>query len=195
MHAREGTASLAGPRRRRGALLGVAAVLACLALGAAAGATDSVDALMRDFGVGPLSGEPAPVALLDLAGERVTLQAHRGRLVMLYFWATWCPFCTREMPSVIEGIHREFRDQGLAILAINLGESRAAVAPWVQQRGLTFPVLLDETGAVSGAYRIRGTPTVVLVDRRGQLVGRTVGAREWDTEGRALLTALLAARP
>ena len=51
------------------------------------------------------------------------------RLVMLYFWATWCPFCTREMPSVIERLHREFRDQGLTILAINLGESRAAVAP------------------------------------------------------------------
>ena len=115
---------------------------------------------MRDFGVGPLSGEPSPVALPDLAGERITLQGQRGRLVMLYFWATWCPFCTREMPSTIETIHREFRDQGLAVLAINLGESRAAVASWVMQHGLTFPVLLDESGAVAGAYRIRGTPTV-----------------------------------
>jgi peroxiredoxin len=185
----------AGTRRHRRAVLGMALALMCLALGGAAAATDSVDTLMRDFGVGPLSGEPSPVALLDLAGKHVTLQGHRGRLVMLYFWATWCPFCTREMPSSIEAIHREFRDQGLAILAINLGESRAAVAPWVQQHGLTFPVLLDESGAVSGAYRIRGTPTVILVDRRGQLVGRTVGSRNWDTEGRALLTALLAARP
>jgi peroxiredoxin len=195
MHARERRASLAGLLGRRGVLIGVGLALAYLALGGAAAATDPVDTLMRDFGVGPLSGEPSPVALSDLAGEHITLQGHRGRLVMLYFWATWCPFCTREMPSSIEAIHREFRDQGLAILAINLGESRAAVAPWVRQRGLTFPVLLDESGAVSGAYRIRATPTVVLVDRRGQLVGRTVGAREGDTEGRALLTALLAAHP
>jgi peroxiredoxin len=99
------------------------------------------------------------------------------------------------MPSTLETIHKEFRDQGLAVLAINLGESRAAVASWVTQHGLTFPVLLDESGAVTGAYRIRGTPTVILIGRRGQLVGRTVGSREWDGEGRALITALLAARP
>ncbi len=99
------------------------------------------------------------------------------------------------MPSSIESLHREFREQGLAILAINLVESRARVAPWVREHGLTFPVLLDESGAVAGAYRVRATPTVVLVDRRGQLVGRTVGAREWDSEGRALIRALLAAEP
>ena len=99
------------------------------------------------------------------------------------------------MPSSIEALHREFRDRGLTILAINLGEPRAQVAPWVRTRGLTFPVLLDERGAVAGAYRVRATPTVVLVDRRGQLVARTVGDRDWDTEGRALIAALLAAAP
>jgi peroxiredoxin len=186
----------AEPRRSPPAALRVALLLAYLASGSSAAATtDSVDALMRDFGVGPLSGEPAPVALPNLVGDRVTLQDHRGRLVMLYFWATWCPFCTREMPSVIETIHRELHEQGLTVLAINLGESRAAVAPWVRHHGLTFLVLLDEGGAVAGAYRVRATPTVVLIDRKGQLVGRTVGVRDWDTEGRALILALLAVRP
>jgi peroxiredoxin len=183
--------------RVRRAILGAALALACLALGSAAvtAAAPDIPALMRDFGVGPLSGEPSPVALADLAGERVDLQNQRGHLVMLYFWATWCPYCTREMPSTMETIHRELRDQGLTILAINLGESRAVVAPWIEQRHITFPVLLDESGAVAGAYRVRGTPTVVLVDRQGRLLGRTVGSREWDTEGRPLLAALLAARP
>ena len=184
-------------KRVRRAILGAALALACLALGSAAvtAAAPDIPALMRDFGVGPLSGEPSPVALADLAGERVDLQNQRGHLVMLYFWATWCPYCTREMPSTMETIHRELRDQGLTILAINLGESRALVAPWIEQRHITFPVLLDESGAVAGAYRVRGTPTVVLVDRQGRLLGRTVGSREWDTEGRPLLAALLAARP
>jgi peroxiredoxin len=184
-------------KRVRRAILGAALALACLALGSAAvtAAAPDIPALMRDFGVGPLSGEPSPVALPDLAGERVDLQNQRGHLVMLYFWATWCPYCTREMPSTMETIHRELRDQGLTILAINLGESRALVAPWIEQRHITFPVLLDESGAVAGAYRVRGTPTVVLVDRQGRLLGRTVGSREWDTEGRPLLAALLAARP
>jgi len=184
-------------KRVRRAILGAALALACLALGSAAvtAAAPDIPALMRDFGVGPLSGEPSPVALADLAGERVDLQNQRGHLVMLYFWATWCPYCTREMPSTMETIHRELRDQGLTILAINLGESRAVVAPWIEQRHITFPVLLDESGAVAGAYRVRGTPTVVLVDRQGRLLGRTVGSREWDTECRPLLAALLAARP
>jgi peroxiredoxin len=99
------------------------------------------------------------------------------------------------LPSSIESLHREFHDQGLAILAINLVEPQAKVAEWVRQRRLTFPILLDESGAVARAYRVRATPTVVLVDRRGQLVGRTVGAREWWAEGRPLIAALLAARP
>jgi peroxiredoxin len=99
------------------------------------------------------------------------------------------------LPSTIEALHREFRERGLAILAINLGEPRAQVSPWVAVRGLTFPVLLDERGAVASAYRVRATPTVVLVDRRGQLVARTVGPRDWDTEGRELIAALLTVPP
>jgi len=81
------------------------------------------------------------------------------------------------------------------ILAINLVEPRAQVVQWVREHGLTFRVLLDESGAVARAYRVRATPTVVLVDRRGQLVGRAVGGREWEAEGRTLIAALLAARP
>jgi len=197
MEALVGGCSRTRRERVRRAILAAALAIACLALRSAAvtAAAPDILALMRDFGVGPLSGEPSPVALADLAGERVDLQNQRGHLVMLYFWATWCPYCTREMPSTMETIHRELRDQGLTILAINLGESRAVVAPWIEQRHITFPVLLDESGAVAGAYRVRGTPTVVLVDRQGRLLGRTVGSREWDTEGRPLLAALLAARP
>ncbi len=70
-------------------MLAVALTLACLALGGAAAAADPLDALMRDFGVGPLSGVPSPVVLPDLAGQLVTLEGQRGRVVMLYFWATW----------------------------------------------------------------------------------------------------------
>jgi peroxiredoxin len=171
----------------------VALALAGLALSEAR--ASSLDTLMRDFGVGPLSGEPSPVVLPDLAGRPVTLGDQRGRVVLLYFWATWCPYCTKEMPTSLQALHTEFRDQGLAILAINLAEPRAQVEAWVREHGLTFPVLLDGTGAVSSSYRVRATPTVILIDRRGQLLGRAVGSREWDTEGRALIAALLAARP
>lgn len=99
------------------------------------------------------------------------------------------------MPSSVEKLHREFKDPGLSIWAVNINEPRAHVAEWVKRKGLTFPVLLDADGAVTRAYGVRATPTVVVVDRAGRLLGRSVGAREWDTEGRALVAALLAHRP
>jgi hypothetical protein len=81
------------------------------------------------------------------------------------------------------------------VWAINIAEPPARVAAWVGQHRLTMPVLLDSEGTVTRAYRVTGTPTVVLVGRDGQWVGRGVGPRDWDQEGRPLLMALLARRP
>jgi peroxiredoxin len=100
------------------------------------------------------------------------------------------------LPSTIETLHRLHAGQGLAVWAVNIKEPRSHVSQWVKERGLTMPVLLDTDGAVSQAYRVTGTPTVVLVDRRGRLVGRAVGTRDWLGEkGHALLQALLDPRP
>jgi len=97
------------------------------------------------------------------------------------------------LPSTIERIHREFKDQGLAVVAINLGEERDLVVTWVKSRGVTSPVLLEPTGAVTKSYGIAYTPTVFLVDREGRLVGKAIGIRPWSGDrGRALLRLLLA---
>ena len=154
----------------RGRALSVALVLAGLALGVAARA-ESLDALMRDFGLGPLSGEPSSISLPDLGGQPVTLDGQRGRVVLLYFWATWCPYCTKEMPTSLQALHTEFRDQGLVILAINLGEPRARAAGWVRDQGLTFTVLLDESGR-------RPPPTGCGPRRRRSW--STAGGSSWD---------------
>jgi peroxiredoxin len=99
------------------------------------------------------------------------------------------------LPSHIETLYREFQGQGLSVWAINMQEGRDYVAGWIRTRGLTMPVLLDLDGAATRAYRVTATPTVVLVDRAGKLVGRAVGARSWDSPtGRALVRALLQAR-
>ncbi len=97
------------------------------------------------------------------------------------------------MPSTIQQVHQEFGGRGLAILAVNMKEGREKVARWVKEKGVTVPVLLDLDGAVTAAYAVRGTPTVVLVGRDGRSVGRAVGPRGWMTDaGRALIAALLA---
>jgi cytochrome c biogenesis protein CcmG, thiol:disulfide interchange protein DsbE len=97
------------------------------------------------------------------------------------------------LPSTIEPIHQELKDQGLTILAVNMGESRAVVAKWVRDKGVATSVLLDSDRAVTRAYGVTGTPTVYLVSRAGQMVGKAFGQRSWTSDaGRALLAALLA---
>jgi hypothetical protein len=97
------------------------------------------------------------------------------------------------LPSTVERVHRELKDQGLVVLAINLGEKPDLVAGWVKSRGVTATVLLDGDNEVQKSYQIAYTPTVFLVDRQGRLVGKAIGERQWSgDQGRALLRALLA---
>lgn len=96
------------------------------------------------------------------------------------------------MPSTIEQVQKEFGPKGLGILLINIQESRDTAARWVKEKGITPRVLLDLDGSVTAAYRVTGTPTVVLIGRDGKLVGRAIGTRGWTSDaGRALLNALL----
>jgi cytochrome c biogenesis protein CcmG, thiol:disulfide interchange protein DsbE len=98
------------------------------------------------------------------------------------------------LPSTIEKVHREFKDQPLTVLAVNIQESPERVAAFVKSAGISVPVLLDRDGAVTAAYRVRATPTVVLIGRDGKLVAQGAGARPWDGNvGRALLRALVGA--
>jgi peroxiredoxin len=98
------------------------------------------------------------------------------------------------LPSTIEQAQREFRSQKLTVLAIDFQEDRDRVAAWVKAKGLTSTVVLDADGAVTAAYQVTATPTVVLVARDGTMVARAVGTRPWNGEkGRALIKALLAA--
>ena len=97
------------------------------------------------------------------------------------------------MPSV-NALHREFRGQGLEVLPIDFRESPDRVRRVVKERGYTAPVLLDESGDVTGrVYGVWGPPTVYLIDRAGRLVGRAIGRRAWSTPAaRAFMRELLA---
>ena len=96
------------------------------------------------------------------------------------------------MPSTIEQVYKEFNQQGLTVLAVNVQENRDRVADWVEEKNVTSLILLDTDGAVAQLYGMTGTPTVVLIGRQGELLGRAVGSREWMGEkGRGLFEALL----
>jgi peroxiredoxin len=165
-----------------------------LSLLPAAAADDRLDDLLSAFQIMPLGDQrPAPFTLESLDRKPVSLAELRGHAALLYFWESTCRYCARELPSTIERVHQEFKDQGLVVLAVNLGEKRDLVAGWAKSHGVTSTVLLDATGEVSKKYEIAYTPTVFLVDRGGKLVGKAIGERQWTGEqGRALLRALLA---
>lgn len=135
---------------------------------------------------------PAPAVVLeDLDGRPVTLRDFRGKVVFVNFWATWCIPCRDEMPA-LESVYHVYRDRGLVVVGINFKEAAADARTLVQRLGLSFPVVLDRTGAASQAFRVRGLPVSFMLDRDGRMVGKAIGSQDWDgPHGRAYLEELL----
>lgn len=132
--------------------------------------------------------------LTDLDGRTVRLSDHRGKVVVINFWATWCVPCAAELPH-LQRLYAKYRDQGLEILAISMDgpESVAAVGPQVRQYGLTFPVLLDEETRVVGVYNPKRTaPFTAIVGRDGAVATTREGYSAGDEVAlEAELAALL----
>ncbi|MDR2785093.1 MAG: TlpA family protein disulfide reductase [Treponema sp.] len=131
----------------------------------------------------PLLREKAPVTDFSLKlvdGRTVTLGALKGKVVFLNFWATWCPPCREEMPSM-EILYRRFHDQGLEFIAVDIMESGKAVSAFLSDNNLTFPAALDSNGRVSGSYGIQAIPASFIIDRDGKIILYTVGGRNWNT--------------
>ncbi len=125
----------------------------------------------------PREGFPAPDFTLEImGGGQVKLSDLRGKVVMVNLWTTWCPACRAEMPA-IEKVYRSYKDLGLEVLGVNITnqDSITAVADFVQEYDLTFPILLDRTGEVSTAYNLRGLPTTFFIDRNGIIQTVVVG--------------------
>ncbi|MCS6842167.1 MAG: TlpA family protein disulfide reductase [Roseiflexus sp.] len=115
----------------------------------------------------PRIGHPAPeFALTAVNGSQVALSDLRGQVVLINFWATWCPPCRAEMPAIQQAYDR-FRDQGFLVLAVNQQEDAASVAKYMSEQRLTFPALLDSDARVSTDYQARVLPSSFFVDRRG----------------------------
>lgn len=117
----------------------------------------------------PQVGFSAPdFSLQTLEGGTYTLSELRGQVVLVNLWATWCPPCRAEMPA-IQKVYAEYQDQGLVVLGINstVQDELSAVAPFIMDYGLTFPILLDETGQVSSMYQLRSLPSSYFIDREG----------------------------
>ncbi len=120
--------------------------------------------------------------LQDMKGVKVSLSDYRGKIVFMNFWETWCPPCRQEMPSM-EKLYNKYKNDGLVILAIaGDREGLKVVKPFVEKRGLTFPILLDSKGRVSNTYGIFALPTTIIVGVDGIIIGKVQGGADWFTD-------------
>jgi peroxiredoxin len=135
---------------------------------------------------------PAEDFSLPLSGGGArTLSGLKGKVVFLNFWATWCPPCREEMPSM-ETLYRRLKDAGLEFLAVDIQEKPKQVEAFIRENSLSFPVALDESGRISGIYGIRSIPATFIIDRDGSIIAAVIGGRRWDSpEVTAAFEALL----
>jgi peroxiredoxin len=113
--------------------------------------------------------------LTDLNGKPWTLKDLKGKVVMLNFWATWCPPCRKEMPD-LETIYKQFEPQGLVILGIS-DDDPEKVREFVQKQGTTYPLLLDPGSKVNELLHIQGIPKTFVYDREGKIVAQSIDMR------------------
>jgi cytochrome c biogenesis protein CcmG, thiol:disulfide interchange protein DsbE len=136
----------------------------------------------------------------DMDGNPVRLADLRGEVVLLNIWATWCPPCREEMPSM-QRLHEEFGAQGLHVVAVSIdaplgrmdagGRPGGNVEAFAREMRLTFPMWLDPAGDIQRTYRTTGVPESFVIDRHGNIVKKVIGATEWDSEANRDLIARL----
>lgn len=166
-------------------LLVAVAVVAPAAVGQeSSGSSDMEHALSQLSAIGlqtvkePFDAEDFELPVLSSDVTRA-LSSYEGDLLLLNFWASWCPPCIEEMPSM-QTLYDEIGGRGFEILAVNVQEDPSTVQSFIAENGYSFPVLLDRRGQAARTYAVRGLPTSYIVGTDGRILARKVGFHEWD---------------
>jgi peroxiredoxin len=146
-------------------------LLLCLLTGTAY-AADPIEALSQPV--------PAPAfSLKDLDGTAHSLNQYRGKVLIVNFWATWCPPCRAEMPAFNRMWHK-LDHRHTQFVAINVGEDADTIFTFISEQELDFPILLDPDGREIERWPMKALPTTFIIDTDGNIRYRAVGSREWD---------------
>jgi cytochrome c biogenesis protein CcmG/thiol:disulfide interchange protein DsbE len=132
--------------------------------------------------------------LATSGGGKVRLQEHRGKVVMVNFWATWCPPCLEEMPAM-ERLYRQQKDGGFTLIAVSVDADPKKVTPFVTAHKLTFPIGLDPRMEMANSYGVRALPSSFIVARDGSLAALAIGPRAWDNDAAHSLIEGLVRKP
>ena len=126
------------------------------------------------------SKAPAPdFSLKDTDGKLHRLSDYRGKPVIVNFWTTWCSPCREELPSMNRA-WQQLEQEGIAMLAINMGEDEDTIFVFSADYPTDFPILMDEAGEVIEQWPVKGLPTTYVIAPDGTIAYRAIGSREWD---------------
>jgi thiol-disulfide isomerase/thioredoxin len=139
-----------------------------------AGVALLIAALMISLVAGGDQQEANPNAITLLDGGSVEIADYEGQVLLVNFWASWCPPCRAEMPE-LQAYYDQYQDNGLALLMINSGEAEDTARSFIQQSGFTFPVGIDPTNRISDNYGINALPITLVYDQDGEIVYRHSG--------------------
>ena len=127
--------------------------------------------------------KPAPdFTIQDLKGNTWKLSDLRGKVVFLNFWATWCPPCREEMPSM-KALYEDMDKSKFEMLTILINDQPANGEAFARQLGLDFPILVDQEGRIGALYGLTGVPETFLIDAQGILRQKYIGPQQWDSSG------------
>jgi thiol-disulfide isomerase/thioredoxin len=124
---------------------------------------------------------PVEVTLPDLNGKQVNLSDFKGKIIFVNFWATWCPPCREEMPSM-QKLHDKLKDKDFLMVAIDMQEPPEPVKKYIKEYEFTFMTLLDSKGETGLLFGIRSIPTTLIMDKNGMIIGVAIGARDWASK-------------
>ena len=128
----------------------------------------------------PRIGNPAPEFTLQDSDHKVSLGDYRGKIVLLNFWATWCPPCIAEMPSLIE-LQKRLKDKDVVILGVSIDEDEAAYHKFLKNYGVNFVTVMDKDRKTPTLYGTFGWPETYVIDRQGVVRRKFIGAAEWTS--------------
>ncbi|OGB90110.1 hypothetical protein A2625_04785 [candidate division WOR-1 bacterium RIFCSPHIGHO2_01_FULL_53_15] len=127
----------------------------------------------------PETGRPAiDFKLPDLSGRTISLSGHKGKVIFLNFFATWCPPCREEMPSM-QALYNKLKGRDFEMLAVSIDRDAAKLKAFVEKNKYTFRILSDPDGTVASQYGVGAIPATFIIDKKGRIAGSFVGGRDW----------------
>jgi peroxiredoxin len=133
--------------------------------------------------IGPMIGNRAPDFLLsDTNGENTSLNSviKANKVTLVNFWGIWCPYCVQEIPELVK-FYQQFAGQKVELLGVNVGDNPRAVPAFARSHQMNFPILYDRNNLATNLYQIQGFPTTLIIDQKGIIRERIVGATNYST--------------